>query len=142
MQPAAPPHRAYKYYDLIMAAFVCVLLCANLIGVSKVAQVTLFGHFAFGAGNLFFPLSYLFGDVLTEVYGYARSRRVVWAGFAALALRLVHELHRRAPAAGAEAGAGQATSSRRPSAPPGASRSPPSSATSAASSSTPSCSPS
>jgi queuosine precursor transporter len=77
---------SYKFYDLIMAGFVCVLLCANLIGVSKVAQVTLFGHtFAFGAGNLFFPLSYLFGDILTEVYGYARSRKVVWAGFSALA---------------------------------------------------------
>jgi uncharacterized integral membrane protein (TIGR00697 family) len=77
--------RTFRYYDLIMAAFVCVLLCANLIGVSKVAQLTLFGHtFAFGAGNLFFPLSYLFGDLLTEVYGYARSRKVVWAGFAAL----------------------------------------------------------
>jgi uncharacterized integral membrane protein (TIGR00697 family) len=75
----------YRYYDLIMAAFVCVLLCANLIGVTKVAQVDLFGEsYAFGAGNLFFPLSYLFGDILTEVYGYARSRRVVWAGFAAL----------------------------------------------------------
>lgn len=77
--------RTYRYYDLIMAAFVCVLLCANLIGVSKVTEVTLFGKtFAFGAGNLFFPLSYLFGDILTEVYGYARSRKVVWAGFAAL----------------------------------------------------------
>jgi uncharacterized integral membrane protein (TIGR00697 family) len=75
----------YRYYDLIMASFVCVLLCANLIGVSKIAQVSLFGHtFVFGAGNLFFPLSYLFGDILTEVYGYARSRRVVWAGFGAL----------------------------------------------------------
>lgn len=78
--------RSYRYYELIMAAFVCVLLCANLIGVSKVTEVTLFGEtFAFGAGNLFFPLSYLFGDILTEVYGYARSRRVVWAGFGALA---------------------------------------------------------
>jgi queuosine precursor transporter len=77
--------RSYRYYDLIMAGFVCVLLCANLIGVSKVAQVTLFGSaFVFGAGNLFFPLSYLFGDILTEVYGYARSRKVVWAGFGAL----------------------------------------------------------
>jgi uncharacterized integral membrane protein (TIGR00697 family) len=82
--PSGP--RVYKYYDLIMAAFVCVLLCANLIGVSKVTQVTLFGTtLTFGAGNLFFPLSYLFGDVLTEVYGYARSRKVVWAGFASLA---------------------------------------------------------
>jgi len=85
--PALPAHetRVYRYYDLIMAAFVCVLLCANLIGVSKVTEVTLFGKtFAFGAGNLFFPLSYLFGDILTEVYGYARSRKVVWAGFSAL----------------------------------------------------------
>jgi uncharacterized integral membrane protein (TIGR00697 family) len=81
-----PTERAFRYYDLIMAAFVCVLLCANLIGVSKVTELTLFGHpFAFGAGNLFFPLSYLFGDMLTEVYGYARSRKVVWAGFGALA---------------------------------------------------------
>ncbi len=83
-QPSGP--RVYKYYDLIMAGFVCVLLCANLIGVSKATQVTLFGHsFTFGAGNLFFPLSYLAGDLLTEVYGYARSRKVVWAGFGALA---------------------------------------------------------
>src|SRR6187551_3714756 len=83
---AHQPQRNYRYYDLIMAAFVCVLLCANLIGVSKITQVSIFGSaFVFGAGNLFFPLSYLFGDVLTEVYGYARSRRVVWAGFGALA---------------------------------------------------------
>jgi uncharacterized integral membrane protein (TIGR00697 family) len=84
-QPAAESPRNFRYYDLIMASFVCVLLCANLIGVSKVTQITLFGRpTAFGAGNLFFPLSYLFGDILTEVYGYARSRRVVWAGFGAL----------------------------------------------------------
>jgi queuosine precursor transporter len=82
--PGGP--RVYKYYDLIMAAFVCVLLCANLIGVSKITQLSMLGTtFTFGAGNLFFPLSYLFGDVLTEVYGYARSRKVVWAGFSALA---------------------------------------------------------
>ena len=80
--PTASPGRTYRYYDLLMAAFVCVLLCANLIGVSKAVTI---GGFTFGAGNLFFPLSYLFGDVLTEVYGYARSRKVVWAGFAALA---------------------------------------------------------
>lgn len=79
--------RTFKYYDLVMAAFVCVLLCSNLIGVRKIAQVDLplIGVFAFSAGNLFFPIAYLFGDILTEVYGYARSRRVVWAGFAALA---------------------------------------------------------
>jgi uncharacterized integral membrane protein (TIGR00697 family) len=78
---AGTPGRRYKYFDLVMAAFVTVLLCANLIGVSKV--VTIAG-FTFGAGNLFFPISYLFGDILTEVYGYARARRVVWAGFGAL----------------------------------------------------------
>lgn len=64
-----------------MAAFVCVLLCSNLIGASKIANV---GGFSFGAGVLFFPISYIFGDVLTEVYGYARARRVVWAGFGAM----------------------------------------------------------
>jgi hypothetical protein len=64
-----------------MVAFVTVLLCSNLIGASKVA--TLWG-FEFGAGVLFFPVSYIFGDVLTEVYGYARTRRAVWAGFGAM----------------------------------------------------------
>lgn len=73
--------RTYQYYDLVMAAFVTVLLCANLIGPAKIAEV---GGYTFGAGVLFFPFSYVFGDVLTEVYGYARARRVVWAGFAAL----------------------------------------------------------
>lgn len=78
--------RTYRYYDLVMAAFVCVLLCSNLIGVRKLTTIDLplFGIVVFGAGNLFFPISYLLGDILTEVYGYARSRRVVWAGFAAL----------------------------------------------------------
>jgi uncharacterized integral membrane protein (TIGR00697 family) len=76
------PSRTYKYYDLVMAAFVTVLLCANLIGASKVATL---GGFTFGAGVLFFPISYVFGDILTEVYGYARARKVVWAGFGALA---------------------------------------------------------
>jgi queuosine precursor transporter len=85
-RPGVQETRVYKYYDLIMASFVCVLLCANLIGVSKVTELQIFGtSFSFGAGNLFFPLSYLFGDMLTEVYGYARSRKVVWAGFGALA---------------------------------------------------------
>ncbi len=61
-----------------------VLLCSNLIGPGKVAELDLplLGVFAFGAGNLFFPISYIFGDVLTEVYGYARARRAIWAGFA------------------------------------------------------------
>jgi uncharacterized integral membrane protein (TIGR00697 family) len=83
--PNQPPRRRYKYYDLMMAAFVTILLCSDLIGVQKVSQVRLGSwSFAFGTGILFFPLSYLFGDVLTEVYGYARSRRVIWAGFGAL----------------------------------------------------------
>ena len=70
-----------------MAAFVTVLLCSKLIGVHKVSSVNLpvVGEYIFGTGVLFFPLSYLFGDILTEVYGYARSRKVIWAGFGALA---------------------------------------------------------
>jgi uncharacterized integral membrane protein (TIGR00697 family) len=81
---AAP--RQYRYLDLIMAAFVAVLLCSNLIGVHKVSSVKLplIGEYIYGTGVLFFPLSYLFGDILTEVYGYARSRKVIWAGFGAL----------------------------------------------------------
>ena len=76
----------FRYYDLILGAYVCVLLCANLIGPSKVTtiQVPVFGPATFVAGVIFFPISYFFGDVLTEVYGYARDRRVVWSGFAAL----------------------------------------------------------
>ena len=81
---AAP--RAYRYYDLVLVAFVVVLVCSNLIGPAKIAQVNLpgWGPFVFGAGVLFFPISYVFGDVLTEVYGYAKARKVIWAGFAAL----------------------------------------------------------
>jgi uncharacterized integral membrane protein (TIGR00697 family) len=69
-----------------MAAFVAVILCSNLIGVHKVSFVNLpfYGEYIFGAGVLFFPISYLFGDILTEVYGYKRSRKVIWAGFGAL----------------------------------------------------------
>lgn len=80
-------HKTYRYYDLIMAAFVCVLLCSNLIGPAKAAQLTLpvIGTVTFGADLFFFPISYIFGDILTEVYGYGRDRRVVWAGFGALA---------------------------------------------------------
>jgi uncharacterized integral membrane protein (TIGR00697 family) len=80
-------HRQYRYYDFVMAAYVCILLCSNLIGPVKETsfQVPLLGTVTFLAGVLFFPISYIFGDILTEVYGYARDRRVVWAGFAALA---------------------------------------------------------
>ncbi|WP_374388065.1 queuosine precursor transporter [Sandaracinobacter sp.] len=77
--------RRLKYYDYCMAAFAVILICSNLIGAGKVAEVSLplVGAVTFGAGILFFPLSYVLGDVLTEVYGYARARRVVWVGFAA-----------------------------------------------------------
>jgi hypothetical protein len=79
-------HRPYRYYDFVMAAFVTVLICSDLIGPAKIAQLDLplIGAVSFGAGVLFFPISYVFGDVLTEVYGYARARRVIWAGFAGL----------------------------------------------------------
>src|SRR6185369_12336845 len=78
--------RTYRYYELVMAAFVTVLICSNLIGPAKIAQIDapLLGTLTFGAGVLFFPISYVFGDVLTEVYGYARARKVIWAGFAGL----------------------------------------------------------
>ena len=86
MSAVAAP-RSYRYYDFVMAAFVTVLLCSNFIGAAKQATVNLplLGAVTFGAGVLFFPISYIFGDILTEVYGYGRDRRVVWAGFGALA---------------------------------------------------------
>ena len=78
--------KTYRYYDFVMAAFVTVLLCSNFIGAAKQATVNfpLAGAVTFSAGVLFFPISYIFGDILTEVYGYGRDRRVVWAGFGAL----------------------------------------------------------
>lgn len=79
--------RSFKFYELVMVTFVVILVCSNLIGPAKIAQIDapLLGTLTFGAGVLFFPISYVFGDILTEVYGYARSRRVIWAGFGALA---------------------------------------------------------
>lgn len=79
--------RPLRYYDFVMAAFVAILLLSNIVGASKPAVVDLpvIGTWTFGAGVLFFPVSYIIGDVLTEVYGYARARRVIWVGFAALA---------------------------------------------------------
>lgn len=84
---AAAGPRQFRYFDLVMAGFVTILLLSNLIGASKPSFVTLPNgtEWSFGAGVLFFPLSYVIGDVLTEVYGFARARRVIWAGFAALA---------------------------------------------------------
>ena len=85
----------FRYFDLVMAAFVTVLLLSNVIGAAKLSALPVpfwpdgwwpapQGMFIFGAGILFFPVSYVIGDVLTEVYGYARARRVIWTGFAAL----------------------------------------------------------
>ena len=87
------PARSYRYYDFVMVAFVTVLICSNLIGPAKIAQVETpwlawihpsLATLVFGAGVLFFPISYVFGDILTEVYGYSRARKVIWAGFAGL----------------------------------------------------------
>jgi uncharacterized integral membrane protein (TIGR00697 family) len=86
MSSVAAP-RSYRYYDFVMAAFVTVLICSNFIGAAKQTTIDLplLGATTFSAGVLFFPISYIFGDILTEVYGYGRDRRVVWAGFAGLA---------------------------------------------------------
>jgi len=83
--------RQYRYYDFVMAAYVCILLCSNLIGPAKETsiEVPVLGTVTFLAGVIFFPISYIFGDILTEVYGYGRDRRVVWAGFGALAFASV-----------------------------------------------------
>ncbi len=78
--------RSFRYFDFVMAAFVTILLLSNVLGAGKVATINLpgIGEWPFGAGILFFPISYVIGDVLTEVYGFARARRCIWAGFAAL----------------------------------------------------------
>ncbi|NOX61072.1 MAG: queuosine precursor transporter [Chloroflexi bacterium] len=76
--------RAYKYYDIVMALFVTVLLVSNIASAAKLIDLraSIFGlPLAFDGGTLLFPLSYIFGDILTEVYGYARGRRVIWVGF-------------------------------------------------------------
>ncbi len=81
--------RPYKFFDLVMALFVTVLLVSNIASSAKIVDwgVSLFGlPLAFDAGTLLFPVSYIFGDVLTEVYGYRRSRRVIWTGFGCAAL--------------------------------------------------------
>jgi uncharacterized integral membrane protein (TIGR00697 family) len=71
----------FRSFDVVMAAFVAILLLSNVIGAAKVATL---GGWEFGAGILFFPLGYVIGDVLTEVYGYARARRCIWVGFSAM----------------------------------------------------------
>ena len=85
-RPGGAPLRSYRYYELLMAGFVTVYVCSNLLGPGKAVQMhlPLAGTVTFGAAVLFFPLSYIFGDILTEVYGYAKARRVIWAGFGAM----------------------------------------------------------
>ena len=86
--------RHFRYFDYVMTAFVVILLLSNLIGAAKQAQVALplVGTITFGAGVLFFPISYIIGDVMTEVYGYANARRCIWAGFFALLFMVVMSL--------------------------------------------------
>jgi uncharacterized integral membrane protein (TIGR00697 family) len=81
--------RQYRYFDIIMALFVTVLVVSNIASSAKIVNLgfSVFGvPMAFDAGTILFPVSYIFGDILTEVYGYKRSRRVIWAGFFCLAL--------------------------------------------------------
>jgi len=84
--------KQYRFFDLMMAVFVTVLVISNIASSAKIMDwgFSFFGvKMAFDAGTILFPLSYIFGDILTEVYGYKRSRRVIWAGFACLALSAV-----------------------------------------------------
>ena len=84
--------RSYRYFDLIMAVFVTVLVVSNIASSAKIVDwgFSILGvRMAFDAGTILFPVSYIFGDILTEVYGYKNSRRVIWAGFACLALSAV-----------------------------------------------------
>ncbi len=81
--------RVYRYYDWVMALFVTVLIVSNIASSAKIVDwgFSIAGiRFAFDAGTILFPVSYIFGDVLTEVYGFKRSRRVIWTGFAMLSL--------------------------------------------------------
>lgn len=81
--------RIFHYFDLVMVAFVTVLIISNIASSAKIIDwgVSIMGlPLAFDGGTILFPISYIFGDVLTEVYGFKRSRRVIWAGFVCLAL--------------------------------------------------------
>ncbi len=75
----------YKYFDIITAVFTAVLLISNIVS----AKIARFGPFDFDAGTVLFPLSYIFGDILTEVYGYKRSRKAIWTGFICLILMAI-----------------------------------------------------
>lgn len=95
IQATARAPVTFKYYEFVMAAFVAILLLSNIIGAAKLTYINVpwwpeglwpaaDGTFIYGAGILFFPLGYVIGDVLTEIYGFARARRVIWTGFAAM----------------------------------------------------------
>ncbi|MCX7977309.1 MAG: VUT family protein, partial [Bellilinea sp.] len=82
-------NRTYRYFDWVMALFVTVLIISNIASSAKIIDwgVSIFGlRLAFDGGTILFPISYIFGDVLTEVYGFRRARRVIWTGFAMLGL--------------------------------------------------------
>ncbi|GMO31542.1 MAG: queuosine precursor transporter [Termitinemataceae bacterium] len=84
-----PPHRSYRYLDTVTAAFVTVLIVSNVASSAKIVDLhaVIFGiPLIFDGGTILFPISYIFGDILTEVYGFKASRKVIWTGFAALAL--------------------------------------------------------
>ena len=78
--------KQYRYLDIATVTFVVVLLLSNLIANNKFSQIN---NFAFGSGVIFFPISYLLGDILTEVYGYSKSRRVIWIGFTAMLISVL-----------------------------------------------------
>ena len=86
IQGEAATHTRFRYFHYVMAAFVAILLLSNVLGAGKVAEIELpgIGYWPFGAGILFFPIGYVIGDILTEVYGYGRARRCIWVGFGAL----------------------------------------------------------
>jgi len=77
--------RGFRYFDLVMVGFVAILMISNVAS----TKIVTMGPFTFDGGTILFPLSYIFGDILTEVYGYARSRRVIWMGFGATFLMAV-----------------------------------------------------
>ena len=88
MNETKPGIRSFRFYDIVMVIFVTVLIISNIASSAKIIDwgVSVFGlPLAFDAGTLLFPISYIFGDVLTEVYGFRKSRRVIWVGFGALA---------------------------------------------------------
>ena len=88
MNETKPGNRSFRFYDIVMVIFVTVLIISNIASSAKIIDwgISVFGlPLAFDAGTLLFPISYIFGDVLTEVYGFRKSRRVIWVGFGALA---------------------------------------------------------